>query len=155
MTKLTMLNLTVYVKSGSRGCVGDGGNLYFKYSEDGNASWIFRYKFAGKSRDMGLGKYPDLRLPAARAKALEARLLLNSGTDPIVARDAAQEALKASERAAEAKRHTFKASLLIITRLIVRTILRSGGRVGSARRKRMFFHSLVISPPRPLMWIMC
>ncbi|WP_446739630.1 integrase arm-type DNA-binding domain-containing protein [Pseudomonas sp. TH39(2020)] len=41
---------------------------------------MFRYKIAGKSRDMGLDGSPEVSLAKAREKAAEARKLL--GIDP-------------------------------------------------------------------------
>lgn len=108
MVKLTVKGIAGLLKSGKRGYAGDGGNLYFKYNVDGKGSWIFRYKWNGKSRDMGLGSYPDISLPDARAKALEARRVLNSGADPLSEREVVREAHRAVERAAEAKRHSFR-----------------------------------------------
>ncbi|MNO86919.1 Prophage CP4-57 integrase [compost metagenome] len=112
MVKLTVKGIAGLLKSGKRGYAGDGGNLYFKYSADGKGSWIFRYKWQGKSRDMGLGSYPDTSLVEARAGALAERLKLKSGADPISEREAAREARRAVERAAEAKRHSFKSLAL-------------------------------------------
>jgi integrase len=112
MVELTVKGIAGLLKSGKRGYAGDGGNLYFKYSVDGKGSWIFRYKWNGKSRDMGLGSYPDISLPDARANALEARRVLNAGADPLSEREAAREAHRAVERAAEAKRHSFKSLAL-------------------------------------------
>lgn len=78
MVKLTVKGIAGLLKSGKRGYAGDGGNLYFKYNVDGKGSWTFRYKWNGKSRDMGLGSYPDISLPDARANALEARRVLKA-----------------------------------------------------------------------------
>lgn len=112
MVKLTVKGISGLLKSGKRGYAGDGGNLYFKFSADGKGSWIFRYKWQGKSRDMGLGSYPDTSLAEARASALAERLKLKSGADPLSEREAAREAHRAVERAAEAKRHSFKSLAL-------------------------------------------
>ncbi|MEE4132454.1 integrase arm-type DNA-binding domain-containing protein [Pseudomonas viridiflava] len=112
MVKLTIKGIAGLLKSGKRGYAGDGGNLYFKYSADGKGSWIFRYKWNGKSRDMGLGAYPDIGLSDARTDALGARRMLNAGVDPLSEREAAREAQRALELAAEAKRHSFKSLAL-------------------------------------------
>src|SRR5690606_6028958 len=48
----------------------------------------------GKRRDMGLGTYPEDGIAAARKAGLEARLVIQQGTDPLEAR-----------RAEEAERH--------------------------------------------------
>ena len=74
------------------GLHGDGGGLYLRVQQAGK-SWIFRYRFAGKRRDMGLGKYPDVSLADARRRAEEARRKLAAQVDPIgAARAAAAEA---------------------------------------------------------------
>ncbi|MFM8239432.1 MAG: tyrosine-type recombinase/integrase [Actinomycetota bacterium] len=64
------------------GLHGDGGGLYLRVQQAGKG-WIFRYRFAGKRRDMGLGKYPDVSLADARRGAEEARRKLAAGVDPI------------------------------------------------------------------------
>jgi integrase len=58
---------------------GDGGNLYLDAKPDGNRSWRFIYRFAGKQREAGLGKAGKGGVPLkdARAKAAEGRAMLN------------------------------------------------------------------------------
>jgi integrase len=62
----------------------DGGNLYLSISENGGRRWTFFYRFGGKRKEMGLGSAAkgQVSLAEARAKALEARQVLNAGTDP-------------------------------------------------------------------------
>ena len=64
----------------------DGGGLYFQITEKGSRSWIYRYSLHGKTRDMGLGSFPHVKLNPARALADDARALVASGVDPIDAR---------------------------------------------------------------------
>ena len=85
---------------------GDGLRLVVKVT--GRKSWVLRYQLNGKRREMGLGSFPDVGLKAARLAAAEQRKLLTTGTDPMAARDASREALRANERAAAAKAITFK-----------------------------------------------
>jgi integrase len=71
----------------------DGNNLYLQVhrTKDGkgyNRSWIFRYMFDGKTRDMGLGSLQNLPLADARKKAIELHQLVKDGTDPIERRNA-------------------------------------------------------------------
>jgi integrase len=73
------------------GMYGDGGGLYLRVQPAGK-SWIFRYRFAGRRRDMGLGQYPVVPLAEARRKADEARRKLAAGVDPIGAARAAAAA---------------------------------------------------------------
>nr|WP_302229395.1 integrase arm-type DNA-binding domain-containing protein [Azotobacter vinelandii]WKN24562.1 integrase arm-type DNA-binding domain-containing protein [Azotobacter vinelandii] len=86
---------------------GDGAGLYFKVGKTGGASWIFRYKIAGKSREMGLGAYPAVSLADARTLAADARKLSAVGKDPLAARDAEREAHREAQRLREAKRMPF------------------------------------------------
>src|SRR5688572_17413593 len=51
----------------------------------GRKSWMFRYRFLGRTRGMTLSKpYPDLKLAPARAEAWAAIELLKEGKDPAV-----------------------------------------------------------------------
>ena len=88
------------------GLYADGGNLYLQVTVNGenvNRSWIFRFAFNGKRREMGLGAVHTIGLKDARAKAEELRKLVYEGCDPIAERDAQKAALAA----ATAKRVTF------------------------------------------------
>src|SRR5437762_1737379 len=64
----------------------DGGGLYLQVSRGGGKSWVFRYMFRGKPREMGLGSHVSLDI--ARRKARNARAQLANGSDPIEAREA-------------------------------------------------------------------
>ena len=46
-------------------------------------SWLKRYRFRGKRREMGLGSYPTVSLADARAAGAEADRLIANKTDPI------------------------------------------------------------------------
>jgi hypothetical protein len=61
-----------------------GRNLYLQVSGTHGRSWVFRYKFQGKERAMGLGSAADVSLAAAQ----ELRQDLRAGIDPIAARKA-------------------------------------------------------------------
>ncbi|OYT97577.1 MAG: integrase [Pseudomonas sp. PGPPP3] len=88
MSNLTVKEVEKLTKAGAPGLTGDGGGLYFKVGSTGGSSWIYRYKIAGKARDMGLGKYPDISLAEARLLAADARKLKATGHDPLDVRDA-------------------------------------------------------------------
>ena len=60
-----------------------GGNLYLNVSLTGNRSWIFRYMFNGRSREMGLGPLALIPLKEAREQAIELRRMLFKGMDPL------------------------------------------------------------------------
>ncbi len=86
------------------GLFSDGGGLYLRVSPNLTKSWVFRFKEAGKARDMGLGPLHTITLAEARELATEKRKLRLDGVDPITHRRAARQA-----RALEAvKAVTFK-----------------------------------------------
>jgi integrase len=85
------------------GYFADGGNLYFRIAPGGARGWIFRYTTHGRTRDMGLGAYPEISLAAARKLAGKCRELVKEGIDPIERR----RAERAAERVAAAKSLTF------------------------------------------------
>jgi Arm DNA-binding domain len=70
----------------SPGYYADGGNLYFRVTDRGSRGWIFRFAMGRKTRDMGLGSYPDITLAKARELATECRRMVKGGIDPIEAR---------------------------------------------------------------------
>lgn len=92
------------VKNAKIGSHVDGGGLMLVVGKT-SASWMLRYSFEGKRRDMGLGPARGaaaLSLADARLKAGEARALIKGGVDPLAAREAQEAARKAAE-GAEAK----------------------------------------------------
>ena len=76
----------------------DGGGLYLQVSAADTKSWIFVYTRAGKTREMGLGSFPDYSLKEARESAKAKRKLLAEGVDPIDARGT-QRAQEAAQKA--------------------------------------------------------
>src|SRR5262245_7651094 len=81
----------------------DGAGLYFRVAPGGSRGWIFRYARHGKTRDMGLGPYPDVSLARARELAAGRRQDVRDGIDPIEQR----RAKVAVERVAGARATTF------------------------------------------------
>ena len=59
----------------------DGGQMYLIVSKTGKY-WRYNYKFAGKSKTLALGVYPDVNLMDARKAHKEAREQLERGIDP-------------------------------------------------------------------------
>ncbi|MEX2644476.1 MAG: integrase family protein [Acetobacterales bacterium] len=57
-------------------------------------SWILRTTVGAKRRDIGLGAFPDVTLERARAKAREAKTLIEAGIDPVEERRRIQEELR-------------------------------------------------------------
>ena len=75
--------------------VGGVAGLHMQINQNTARSWILRAMVGTKRRDMGLGGFPDVTLAGAREKAREARLKIEHGVDPILARQQADSALKA------------------------------------------------------------
>lgn len=77
--------------------LADGGGLYLLVNQSGKY-WRWDYRFAGKRKTMALGTYPEVPLATqrdrtgkalsigAREKLAEARAVLGSGVDPMLAR---------------------------------------------------------------------
>jgi len=98
------LTATKFVEAG---LYGDGGGLYLQVTQGVHGpakSWLFRYRFEGKRRDMGLGSARTFTLADARERARQCRQQVESDVDPIATRDAERER-RAIERA---KRITFR-----------------------------------------------
>jgi integrase len=80
------------------GTYSDGNNLYLQIGPSGGKSWLFRYMFSGKAKNLGLGAVNTFTLLEARQAATAARKLLHQGIDPRIARDAAKAANKAANK---------------------------------------------------------
>ena len=68
------------------GRYGDGAGLYLVVAASGARKWVFRFTFAGKVTEAGLGSADVVSLAEARNKAHEARKLLEVGKNPIEAK---------------------------------------------------------------------
>lgn len=79
--KLTAVGVKGQLKPGRH---TDGGGLHLYVKDSGRRTWVLRFMRAGKSRDMGLGAYPDVSLAEARERAAIARKLIRAGSDPLV-----------------------------------------------------------------------
>jgi integrase len=99
--KLTALAVD---KAKRRGYYGDGGGLFLQVSGSGSKSWVFRFKEAGRLREMGLGATHTIGLAEAREKARECRRMRLDGIDPIEARKVS----RSRARLDAAKAITFK-----------------------------------------------
>ncbi len=77
----------------------DGEGLYFDKKKRG-ASWIYKFQLNGRSREMGLGKYPDVPLSKARELAAKARGMKAEGKDPVAERTAVRRKGVSFEEAA-------------------------------------------------------
>jgi integrase len=77
------------------GRYGDGGGLYLVVSATGARKWVFRFTFAGKVTEAGLGSANVVSLADARDEAHQARKLIKAGENPIAVKR--QAALKAAD----------------------------------------------------------
>ena len=76
----------------------DGGGLYLRYrSNDSCPVFFFRFKIAGVSNKIVLGKYPSLTLARARVYARKHRSTIDAGANPAIIKrdDKAKDAAKA------------------------------------------------------------
>lgn len=70
----------------------DGGGLFLLIATNGGKWWRFKYSFAGKSKTISFGTYPEISLADARQRREDARKLLANGVDPSVNRKAVKTA---------------------------------------------------------------
>ena len=68
------------------GRYGDGKGLYLVVSPRGARKWVYRFTYAGRVTEAGLGSASVVSLAEARSKAHEARRLLDAGQNPIFAK---------------------------------------------------------------------
>jgi integrase len=66
----------------------DGAGLVLQVAAGGSKSWLFRFRFGGKLREMGLGGVLTYSLAEARGMARDCRKLLDADIDPIEDRKA-------------------------------------------------------------------
>ena len=55
--------------------VSDGDGLTFTLSRTATATWILRYRYGGKQKEVTIGNYPDITLAEARSAAEEFDIL--------------------------------------------------------------------------------
>jgi integrase len=65
-----------------RGKMSDGRGLYLLVQGNGSKLWRYKYRFAGKEKQLALGQYPTVKLVEARRKHEDARRLIGEGVDP-------------------------------------------------------------------------
>jgi integrase len=88
------LNHLAVSRASKRGYLSDGGGLYLQISASGARSWVFRYRDAGRLRELGLGAAHTFTLAEARKRATEQRKLRADGVDPIEHRNAQRSKAK-------------------------------------------------------------
>ena len=65
----------------------DGRGLILSVKDSGRRSWLFRYTFDGRRREIGIGAFPEVALAEAREKAADLRRIVSAGRDPLQERD--------------------------------------------------------------------
>lgn len=95
MADQRMAHLTaVAIRKAGPGRLGDTKGLEL-HKGDSTGKWVWRYSFAGKRRQMGLGTWPGVSLADARAQRDRWARELSQGRDPITERRAEIEAARA------------------------------------------------------------
>lgn len=66
----------------------DSGGLYLQVTPNGSKRWFWKYRIGPKEKQLALGSYPAVGLMAARKARDAARVLKDSGQDPVAVRQA-------------------------------------------------------------------
>jgi integrase len=105
--KLAAVNL----KRLRSGLHGDGGGLWLQVTPNRRGrSWVFRYTFNGRAREMGLGSLDTIGLAEAREQAKQCRQLLQgTPTTPPIDPIEHRRALQGAAKLAATRARTFKA----------------------------------------------
>lgn len=95
MAKLTATKIASLAKN-TVGRHADGGGLYFVVpastsGKPGNAYWMLRYSVNKKRSEMTIGKYVDMSLAEARAKAASKMVQVREGQNPLALKKRANE----------------------------------------------------------------
>src|SRR5271163_1588840 len=88
------LNHLAVSRASKRGYLSDGGGLYLQVTASRAKSWVFRYRDAGRLRELGLGASHTFTLAEARKRATECRKLRADAIDPIEHRHAQRSKAK-------------------------------------------------------------
>lgn len=85
MGNLSAVHIRNLVGAGEAVAKSDGDGLTFTMStaqaKAKCASWVLRYRFGGKPRELTIGRYPDITLAKARDLAMQARAKIQQGAD--------------------------------------------------------------------------
>jgi integrase len=82
--------------------------LYLQVRSPTSRSWIFRYRFRGTERQLGLGSAASVTLAQARNLRDDHRALIRQGTDPVAHKQAEAERAAIAQRAAQRARLSFR-----------------------------------------------
>jgi integrase len=85
---LTDVQIRHWLRAGIALAKADGGGLTFTLTAKGAASWVLRYRFGGKQKEITLGSYPDITLTKARELAAAKRVEVSQGVDVAQAKQA-------------------------------------------------------------------
>lgn len=96
MGTLTDIQIKQWIKAKISVAKADGGGLTFTLSSSGRASWVLRYRIAGKGKEKTLGHYPDISLAEARRLASEDRAKIQQGIDVAAEKQKAKREAAAS-----------------------------------------------------------
>ncbi len=81
MARLTDIHIRNWIKAGTPIAKSFGEGLTFTLSAKLTASWVLRYRFGGKQREVTLGRYPDISIKKATELALKRRIEIIEGVD--------------------------------------------------------------------------
>jgi integrase len=62
--------------------LADGKGLFMLIQPSGGKWWRFKYRIAGKEKQLSFGVYPDVSISEARNRLMDARKALQEGKDP-------------------------------------------------------------------------
>lgn len=79
-----------WINKGEPIAKSDGDGLTFTLSAAGTATWVLRFRYGGRRKEVTLGNYPDLSLAGARKIAREQRVTIDQGGDPATAKQEAK-----------------------------------------------------------------
>lgn len=84
MPAITDIQLRQWLKAGKplAKAQGEVAGLTFTLSATGAASWVLRFRFGGKPRELTIGRYPEISLSEAKRLARQARAQIQQGMDP-------------------------------------------------------------------------
>jgi integrase len=135
MGKITDVQIRAWLKAGAPVAKSDGDGLTFTLSPKGCASWILRYRLAGRQHEISLGRYPELGLAQARALATEQRAQVQQGVHIAHQKQAAKRKRAADRTVADLARD-FRAKTDVGLAVNTLTMRNSYTRLISARLGR-------------------
>ncbi len=80
--------------------LSDGGGMYLLVNPNGSRYWRLKYRINHKEKVLALGVYPNVSIADARDKVLDAKAILDQGSDPNTHK---------KQKRAKAGKNTFKA----------------------------------------------